>query len=49
MRADGTGIGKRQVDRETSLRGRIVECENPPHVVLPGNDNAGLIQLFERV
>ena len=43
VRADGAGIGERQVDREAKMRGRIIERGNPQHVVLPGNDNAGLV------
>lgn len=43
LRADGAGIGERQADIEAAMRGRIVERVNLQRVVLPGDDDAGLI------
>ncbi len=41
--ADGAGIGERQPDIETETRGRVVERKNLQRVVLPGDDDTGLI------
>ena len=43
LRTDGAGIGERQADRKAETRGRVVEGKNLQRVVLPGDDNAGMI------
>ena len=43
VRTDGAGIGERQADLEAEMRGSIVESKNLQRVVLPGDDDAGLV------
>ncbi len=43
LRTDGAGIGERQADRKTQMRGGVIECENLQRVVLLRDDDAGLV------
>ena len=43
LRADGAGIGERQADRQAKARGSVIERGNLQRVVLPGDDDAGLV------
>ena len=40
LRADGAGIGERQADRKTELRGSIIQRGNLQRIVLLGDDDA---------
>jgi hypothetical protein len=48
MRADGTGIGKRQPNREAIGRSRVVKGIDHKRVVLLGDDDAGDIPVNRR-
>jgi len=43
LRANGPGIGEWQADLKAKTRGRVVESKNLQRIVLPGDDNAGII------
>jgi hypothetical protein len=43
LRADSSRIGERQADLKAKTRGRVVKRKNLQRIVLPGDDNAGII------
>ena len=45
LRTDRAGIGERQADFEAKTRGGVIQRRNLQRVVLPGDDNAGRIDI----
>ena len=43
MRTDGAGIGQRQADLQTEIGRGIIQRGNLQRIVLPGDDDAGMI------
>ena len=43
MRTDGAGIGQGQADLKAEIGGGIIQRKNLQRVVLPGDDDAGII------
>ena len=50
MRTDGAGIGQRQADLQTEIGCGVIQRGNLQRVILPGDDDAGIIAqvLFSR-